>query len=321
MFLLVDFLNLAYRSFFAIRELSNSKGQPTNAVYGFIQSVRRSLEELKPTHVAMVLDAETPKRRLEILPTYKANRPPTPDALISQLKILTDIFPLLGWPTALDPLEEADDLGAAIALAAAKAGHEVRIASNDKDFLQIIGPKIKMLRSTPKETVLVDEAWLKDRWAIQPSQVSDFLALIGDKVDNIPGAPGVGEKTATDLIRQFGSVENILNRLDEVPRPRVRESLREHGEQVRRNLQLIRLNPIPNLPPLDTFRLQPAKYEPLLEVLATMEFKTLYSRYDDERRQAASISSGLAPPVPRSFSKGGSAIAGKAKTARQGSLF
>jgi len=292
MFLLVDFLNVAYRSFFAIRELSNSKGQPTNAIYGFIQSVRRWVDELKPTHVVILFDAETPKRRLDLLPTYKANRPPTPDALRSQLKILTDMFPLLGWPTALDPSEEADDLGAAIALAAARDQHQVRIASNDKDFLQIVGPRIKMLRGASREIVISDEAWLWERWSIQPSQVADFLALVGDSADNIPGAPGVGEKTASELMRRFGSLENLLKRLDEVSRPRLRESLREHSGRVRRNLELIRLHPVSPLPPPDAFRLQPACYEPLLETLAAMEFKTLYARYDDERRKTLAAQQG-----------------------------
>lgn len=293
MLLLVDFLNVAYRSFHAIKALSASDGTPTNAVYGFIQSVRHWLQTVKPTHLAIVFDAETPQRRLEILPSYKANRPPTPEALISQLKILTELFPLLGWPTVLDPLHEADDLGAAIAVAAAAHGETVRIASNDKDFLQIIGPRIRLLRSTPRESVEVDEAWLEKRWGIQPHQVADFFALVGDSVDNIPGAPGVGEKTATELIRQFGSVENLLSHLDEVKRPRVRESLQTSVDAIRRNLKLITRCPVPNLPPVENFRLQPPRYEPLLAALSKMEFKNLYSRYDEERQRTSSGRQGL----------------------------
>ncbi len=282
MFLLVDFLNIAYRNFFAIKVLANSKGFPTNAVYGFLQSVRRWMEECKPTHMAIVLDAETPKRRLELLPQYKANRPPTPQALPPQLEALNKLFPLLGWPTVYDPMEEADDLGASLALLAAQKGHEVWIASNDKDFFQIVGPHIKMLRSTPKKIELADEDWIKERWGIKPSQMVDFLALQGDSVDNIPGVAGVGEKTAVELIRRFGSVEKVLACLDKIERPKLCAALAESAKNLRRNLDLIRLNPVKNLPPLEHFCLQEPQYEPLLQMLSELEFKSLFMRYKDE---------------------------------------
>jgi len=293
MFLLVDFLNIAYRSFFAIKVLSNSRGVPTNAIYGFVQSVRRWCNELKPTHLAIVLDAETPKRRLELLPEYKANRPPTPEPLISQLTKLNQLFPLLGWPTALNSTEEADDLAAALALMAAKSGHDVRIASNDKDFFQIVGPKIKVLRSTPLETVIADETWVRERWGIEPGQVADFLALQGDSVDNIPGVKGVGEKTASELIRRFGSVEKLILSLDEVQRPKLRAALSAHIDVLQRNLKLVRLNPIPEIPSLDDFRLQEPQYKPLLEALSELEFKSLLALYKNESRHVSGPRQGV----------------------------
>ena len=287
MFLLVDFLNVAYHNFFAIKTLSNSKGVPTNAVYGFLQSIRRWRDELKPTHMAIVLDAETPKRRLDLLPEYKAQRPPTPEGLPPQLEMLTKLFPLLGWPTAYHELEEADDLGAAIALKAAEQGHDVRIASNDKDFFQIVGPKIKVLRSTPKETVLADGAWVKERWGIEPSQVADFLALQGDAVDNISGVPGVGEKTASDLIQRFGDIEGILAAVDQITKPKLQASLRASGDVLRRNQKLIRLNFDVEFPPLEHFRLQPPQYGPLLKTLSELEFKSLHAFYTKESHQSS----------------------------------
>ena len=289
MFLIVDFLNVAYRSFFAIRELSNSKGLPTNAIYGFIQSVRKWKTELSPTHLAIVLDAETPKRRLELLPEYKANRPEVPDRLPPQLKMLNELFPMLGWPSAYHPAEEADDLAAALALVAAKEGHDVRIASNDKDFFQIVGPKIKVLRSTPKETILADEEWVRNRWGIEPNQVADFLALLGDHVDNIPGVDGVGEKTASELIRRFGSIEKLLASLGEIQRPKIRTALADHTDAIRRNLNLIRLNPIQNIPPLDEFRVQTPRYESLLQALSELEFKSLFTLYKNENLGQAGL--------------------------------
>ena len=285
MFLLIDFLNVAYRSFFAIKGLSNSKGFPTNAVYGVLQSIRRWLDEWKPTYLAVVLDAETPARRLELLPQYKANRPPPPELLPPQLEMLCKLFPMLGWPTAFNSTEEADDLAAALALKAAKEGHEVRIASNDKDFFQIVSPQIKILRSTPKETLLADEAWLQGRWGIKPEQMADFLALQGDSSDNIPGVPGVGEKTAADLIGRFGSVEKLLASLEKIQRPKLQAALAEHAEAVRRNVKLIRLNPILDIPSLDGFRLQAPQYQPLLQTLSELEFKSLLSFYKNESQK------------------------------------
>jgi DNA polymerase-1 len=293
MFLIVDFLNVAYRSFHAIRSLSNSKGIPTNAVYGFIQSIRKWNQELSPTHLAIILDGETPARRLEVLPQYKAHRPPMPDLLPGQLERLNQLFPMFGWAIAHDPTEEADDLGAALALAAAKEGHDVRIASNDKDFFQIVGPKIKILRSTPKETVVADEEWVVKRWGIQTSQVVDFFALIGDSVDNIPGVQGVGEKTAADLIRQFGSVEGIIASVDKIQKPRLRDSVLAHREDIVRNVNLIRLNTSLKTPALEDFRLKTPQYESLLQALSELEFKTLYANYKNESLRASTPRQGV----------------------------
>ncbi|MDD2706687.1 MAG: 5'-3' exonuclease [Verrucomicrobiae bacterium] len=287
MLLLVDFLNVAYRSFHAIRELKTSDGRPTNAVYGFIQSVRRWNEELKPSHLAVVMDAETPRRRLQLLADYKANRPPTPEALISQLKELTHLFPLLGWPVAYHPEHEADDLAAAIALEAAREGQEVRIASNDKDFFQILNPRIKVLRSTPKETVVVDQDWLREHWGLESCQVADYLALTGDASDNIPGVKGVGEKTALALIKQFGSVDELLRRCSEVEKPRIREQVAASEGCVRRNMELIRLCPVPDLPLFENFRLKPPQCQPLLAALAKLELKSLHARYEKEAQEAS----------------------------------
>jgi DNA polymerase I len=286
MFLIVDFLNVAYRGFYAIRNLSNSKGEPTNAVYGFIQMMRKWVVDVKPTHLVIVYDGE-PKRRLDLLPEYKSTRAPTPDLLIPQLAKLKEVIPFFGWPTILHDEEEADDLAAAIACAAAKSNFDVRIGSNDKDFLQILSPKIKVLRSTPKETILADEEWLKNRWGITPDQTVDFFALQGDHVDNIPGVPGVGEKTASELIQRFGSIDKILASVDQIKRPKLKASLSESGNVLKRNKELIAVNPISKLPPLEEFRLQRPQYESLLAALSELEFKTLLKVYTDESARSS----------------------------------
>lgn len=293
MLLIVDFLNVAYRSFHAIRFLSNSKGESTNAVYGFIQSVRKWIQDTSPTHLAIVIDGESPARRMEIHPEYKANRPPMPELLPKQLERLQAIFPLLGWPVIHDPLDEADDLGASLAVLAAAEGLDVRIGSNDKDFFQIVGPKIKILRSTPKETVLADENWVRERWGIEIHQVVDFFALIGDSVDNIPGVKGVGEKTAAELIKRFGNVEKLLASLDQIEKPKLRESLIQYQDNVRRNKKLVQLDTKLKTPPVQEFRLKQPLYEPLLQALSDLEFKTLHANYKKESERAPSSQQGL----------------------------
>lgn len=292
MLLVVDFLNLAYRSFHAIPRLTNAKGVPTNAVHGFLGSMNRWLTDLKATHVAIVMDGE-PRRRLAVLPQYKAQRPPTPPDLVTQLELLTKLFGPLGWPVVRDEVEEADDLGAALALEAAKAGEEVRIASNDKDFLQVVGEKIKVLRGSAKETIVADEAWVRERWGFGPGQVADYLALLGDSVDNIPGVPGVGEKTAAELVRRFENLDRLAASLAEVERPSLRSALQEHLPVAFRNREMIRLKVESPVPPLGALCLRPPDYSALLPLLADLGLKTLHARYAKEQEAGSAPRQGM----------------------------
>ncbi|NUN92385.1 MAG: 5'-3' exonuclease [Verrucomicrobiae bacterium] len=281
MLLVVDFLNLAYRSFHAIPRLTNARGIPTNAIHGFLNSVNRWLADLQPSRLAIVMDGE-PKRRLARLPQYKANRPPTPPDLTVQLDRLTELFAPLGWPVLREAEEEADDLGAALALKASAAGEEARIASNDKDFLQVVGDRIKVLRGSAKETVTADAVWVRARWGIAPEQVADFLALLGDQVDNIPGVPGVGEKTASELLRRFGDLDRLAASVSEIERPALQKNLREHLSIAFRNRDLVRLKTDLPLPSLDDFGLRPPEDPSLLTLLADLDLKSLHARYAKE---------------------------------------
>jgi DNA polymerase-1 len=289
MLLIIDFLNIAYRNFFALPALTNSKGRATHATYGVIQSIRRWVKEFRPTHLAIVLEGETPQRRLELLPQYKANRPPTPELLISQLSDMENFFPLLGWPTVMHPTEEADDVGAALAVRAAREGLDVRIASNDKDFLQIVGPKISAVRGVSGNSEIANEEWLEKRWGITPGQVADFLALQGDASDNIPGVPRVGEKTALALIHRFGSVEKLLISLDQIEQPGLKKSLSEHRQQLERNLQIIRLDLAAATPELPHFLLQKPQFDLLIQELEEFEFKSLISEYKKAKEESSAM--------------------------------
>ncbi len=290
---MVDFLNVVFRSFFAIRALSNSQGVPTHAIHGFVQSVRRWIHELAPSRLAVVMDGRKPSRRTDLLPEYKAHRPPTPPELVQQLEIMNDLIPLLGWPVIRQDEEEADDVAASLAVATAAVGGTARILSNDKDLLQVVRPGIGVIRSSPRETLLVGEEWILERWGIRPDQIVDFLALQGDSVDNIPGVPGVGEKTATELIRHFGSLDALEAGLDSVKSARIRDSLRTHMVVARRNQQIIRLRTDAPLPPLDEFRLKEPDYERLLPRLSELELKGLLGFYQEQFEQQGKPRQGL----------------------------
>jgi DNA polymerase-1 len=292
MLLVVDFLNLAYRSFHAIPRLTSAKGVPTNAVHGFLNSVNRWIGDLAATRVAIVMDGE-PRRRLALLPEYKAQRPPTPPELVTQLGLLTSLFGPLGWAALRREDEEADDLGAALALRAAAEGEEARIASNDKDFLQVVGGRVKVLRGSAKETVLADEAWVREHWGLAPAQVADYLALLGDPVDNIPGVPGVGEKTALDLMKRFGNLDRLAASVSGIERPALRASLQAHLPVAFRNRELVRLRTDAPLPPLDDFCLRAPDYPALLPLLADLDLKSLHARYAKEQEARSAPRQGM----------------------------
>jgi DNA polymerase-1 len=239
------------------------------------------------------MDGEKPSRRMELLPEYKAHRPPTPPELVQQLEIMNDLIPLLGWPVIRQHDEEADDVAASLAVATAAIGGTARILSNDKDLLQVVGPGIGVIRSSPRETLLVGEAWVRERWGIRPDQIVDFLALQGDSADNIPGVPGVGEKTATELIRNYGSLDALEAGLDSVKSARIRESLRTHMGVARRNQQIIRLKTDAPLPPLDEFRLKEPDYGRLLPRLSELELKGLLGFYQEQSEQQGKPRQGL----------------------------
>ena len=194
-----------------------------------------------PSHHAAVFDLGAPQKRLALLPSYKAQRPPTPPTLETQLPAIREILQALCIPIVEIEGDEADDIIATLAVQAANTGRNVLIASSDKDFMQIVGPRIGLLRGDGKETVIVDPAGVKTRYGVTPGQMVDFLSLLGDSVDNIPGAPGVGEKTAAQLLQTYGTLENLLARASEIVKPKLRETLITSAERLQANRQLIAL--------------------------------------------------------------------------------
>ena len=243
--LIVDGHAYAYRAFHAIRDLRSPSGQPTNAVYGFVKMLDKMRAALVPTHLVVVWDGGLSADRLAALPDYKAQRPEMPDDLRPQFNEIGKYLAAAGLAEFCGDGVEADDYIACLARRAAAADWRVVIASADKDFMQLVSDRIGLLNPNDKTGAVWTREQVHAKAGVEPEQVADWLALMGDAVDNIPGVPGVGPKTAAELLKQFGSVEILLARLDEVKSERLRLALLAATEKVRRNLALVRLHEVP----------------------------------------------------------------------------
>jgi DNA polymerase-1 len=240
--LIVDGHAYAYRAFYAIRELRSPDGRPTNAIYGFVKMLAKMRAGLAPTHLIVVWDGGLSPERMAALPEYKAQRPEMPGDLRPQLDAIASYLKAAGIASFRRDDVEADDYIACLARHAAAAGMAVVVASADKDFMQLVSPQIGLLNPNDKSEAVWTDEQVRAKTGVSPSQVVDWLALMGDSVDNIPGVPGVGPKTAADLLNRFGSVAALLGRLDEVKSEKLRESLRSSAGAVQRNLKLVRLH-------------------------------------------------------------------------------
>jgi DNA polymerase-1 len=239
--LIVDGHAYAYRAFYAIRELRSPDGRPTNAIYGFVKMLGKMRATIKATHLIVVWDGGLSASRLAALPEYKAHRPEMPDDLRPQLDGIVSYLKAAGVASFQGEGIEADDYIACLVRHAVNSEMTVVIASADKDFMQLVSPQVGLLNPNDKAETIWTEEQVRTKTGVAPSQIVDWLALMGDAVDNIPGVPGVGPKTAADLLNRFGSVEALLRRLDEVKSEKMRETLRTSAEAVRRNLQMVRL--------------------------------------------------------------------------------
>jgi len=242
--LLLDGHSLAYRAFFAlpVENFSTTTGQPTNAVYGFTAMLINVLRDEQPTHVAVAFDRGEPTFRHEQYVEYKANRRETPEDFRSQLSLIFEVLDALGVRRLSAPGYEADDLIATLATEAAAAGMEVLIVTGDRDVLQLVSDKVTVLmtRRGITEMTRFTPTAVQEKYGLTPDQYPDFAAVRGDPSDNLPGIPGVGEKTATKWIAEFGSLQALVDRVDEV-KGKAGDALREHLGSVLRNRQLTSL--------------------------------------------------------------------------------
>ena len=287
--LLIDGHYYVYRSFFAIPNLSNSKGEPTNAIFGFTKTLRLMIKHLQPELGAVFWDEGMPERRVKLQPAYKETRKEMPKPMVPQLDFIQKLTPLLGFRNISIPNTEADDLMGCYAIAACKRPQmDVVLATNDKDLYQLVGPCVKVYTTakadlaSPKDAfALLSEDQVTAKWEVQPNLIGDVLALAGDSVDNIPGV-GLGRKTAAALIREFGGLDSLLANIDKVKSARTREKLMNSRDQVLENRKMVDLDCHLELPvPIDELRIQP-DYPNLIRVLEQCEFKSLLQEIRDE---------------------------------------
>jgi DNA polymerase-1 len=292
--LLVDGHYYVYRSFFAIPNLSNSRGEPTNAIFGFTKTLRLMVKHLQPELGAVVWDEGVPQRRVELQPAYKETRKEMPKPMIPQLEFIQKLVPLLGFRNISLPNTEADDLLGCYAIAACKRrGMEVVLATNDKDLYQLVGPCVKIYTTakadlaSPKDAfALLGEDQVTAKWDVSPKLIGDVLALTGDSVDNIPGI-GLGRKTAAALIREFGGLGPLLANIDKVKSVRTREKLTSARDQILQNRTMVDLDCHLELPvAIDDLRVEP-DYPGLIAALEKCEFKSLLQEVRSEGAQMA----------------------------------
>ena len=196
---LIDGNSFCYRAFYAIRSLTNSKGQPTNAIYGFITMIKKLIEDEKPGYLAIAFDLKGPTFRHKKFEEYKIHRKPMPDELVGQMPLIKEVVRGYNIPIFEMQGYEADDVLATLAVKAADKGYEVYIVTGDKDMLQLVGPRIKVY-NVHKEGLIYDNDGVKERYGVPPEGIVDLIALMGDSSDNIPGVTGIGEVTAKKLM-------------------------------------------------------------------------------------------------------------------------
>ena len=288
--LLVDGHAYAYRAFHAIRSLNGPDGNPTNAIFGFVKMLGRMLAEQKPSHRAVVWDGGLDEKRMALLPEYKAQRPAMPDSLAEQIEAMVDYLAAARVTSIRQDGVEADDLIGVMARRAAAAGQRVVIASADKDFFQLVSDSVGLLNPNDKSGKVWGPGDVVAKTGVKPEQVVDLLSLLGDAVDNVPGVPGVGPKTAAALLNEFGSVNGIYARLEAVGSERIREALQSAEAAVRRNQEMIRLpEDLPGVPEMHELLAAPADQALLLELYRRWGFRGLAAEAEQALKGQAEL--------------------------------
>ena len=274
---LIDGSSYIYRAFFAIRNLRNSKGLPTNAIYGFTRMLMKIVEEKKPDYLAVAFDVKGPTFRNELYAEYKANRPEMPDDLKPQIPYIKRMVEGFGIPKLELPGYEADDVLGTLSKWGEDKGLEVVLVTGDKDLLQLVGPHVRVY-DTMKEEVYGEEE-VKARFGVPPNRVIEVMALMGDSSDNIPGIPGVGPKTAIKLIQEYYDVDGLFAHAGEI-KGKVGEKIRENQDLARLSRKLVTINTRLPLPlNIEDFKYDEPRAENLMELIRELEFTSLLKEF------------------------------------------
>ena len=279
---LVDGSGFIFRAFFArgvsSSAMTRSDGTPTNAVYIYTRMLRKLIDDTEADHIAVIFDTSRKSFRNDIYADYKAHRPPPPDDLIPQFALVREATEALNVPAVELPGYEADDLIATYARQAADAGAEVTIVSSDKDLMQLVDDRITMFDAM--KNVRIGREQVIEKFGVGPERVIDVQALAGDSTDNVPGVPGIGVKTAAQLVGEYGGLDDILSRAEEIKQPKRRQSLIDGAGDARMSRELVTLKTdVPVEVPLSDLALREPDPGKFLDFLAAQEFKSLVKQY------------------------------------------
>ena len=275
---LVDGNSLLYRSYYAIQRLSTSQGFPTNAIFGFLSTLRKIMTQEKPAYLGVVFDTGKPTLRHKVFKEYKAHRKPMPEDLVPQVPVLKKVLQAMNISCFEYEDYEADDVLASLARKAAREKIPAVIVTTDKDLLQLVDSQVSVYN--PSKDIYLDEKAVEEFFGVPPHQVIDVLSLWGDQSDNVPGVPGIGEKTSKMLIREFGSLDNLLRNLDKVKNPRLREKIQQNLDKLEVSRQLVTVEATLDIPfRLEDFAVSPPRPQELIPLLRELEFTSLLDDY------------------------------------------
>ena len=311
---LIDGSGYIFRAFHALPPMTRGDGTPVNAVYGFTGMVMKLVDDLSPAHVAVVFDSSRKTFRNDIYADYKANRTDPPEELVPQFDLVREATTALSLPQLEAPGFEADDLIATYAALAEDAGLETVIVSSDKDLMQLVRGGITML--DPMKQRRIAAAEVEERFGVTPGKVVDVQALAGDSTDNVPGVPGIGIKTAAELINSYGDLDTLLARADEIKQPKRRENLINFAEQARISRELVRLrDDAPTPLPLADLKRTERDMDLLADFLQAQNFKRLLTRISAPAGSGFGTGAGSGQAAPAIRSMGGSPQPAEATTA------
>ena len=275
---LIDGHGLCYRAFYAVKALKNSKGQPTNAVFGFCNILRKMLERCKPTHVAVCFDVAKQTHRQKKFAAYKIQRQAMPDDLVIQMNTIRDVVRAYGFPIFELEGFEADDVMATLGLRFAKKNTDVFLATDDKDMAQLVNDHIKLY--SPRQETVIDAKDVAEKFGVTPGQITDYIALAGDVSDNIPGVKGIGEKGACKLLSEFKSLEGVYQHVDQVTPTKLQEKLMASKQEAFLSKELATLDPhVPLDAVLDDLAFPDPDRAKLFALFNELEFRKLAQEY------------------------------------------